>query len=539
MEPICSILQLVNQLNETTKAATPWERTDILERKLAASNLNLSHYSKSPTDLGNCLPLFTVCHQRGCPMPPVQFRPFATTVFATTSVGTAILLGRGPPEIYPPTPAQLTDALEKVATGEYRMEPIMFGTVCYLYYISEGWMLATKRRAKTINMSLRVGAPAFLKAFYAALEQYEDDGWKGVQSLNKDYTYGFVFHDRRMHVFQASSSRSSALWHVSTFDRTKGIMVPSIDIGIPHPPDLLSTLPTSVNNSVNNSANNSAVEERRKTVAALCQQSTTSIENYAVEKPFLGFVLRNTRDYSGRTPDFIIKSPLYAFIERQLGTLAPLRTVIAKAICMSYEERLVFSRTFPQLGRNLSKAEQARETIIKCVQLHHSTVIGKGSGSTSTKDIVELYNIALGPKFSKSGRVPRGGKGVTDEDTLEHILRNSRGPIATKMSELIAKHLSSDIDKNEEWKEVSMDTLFPPTTSSSTKSTVPPPFITMASNIVSNHKPETMISNLDGHTRLQKMSDDRIKVESQAAEKKGKEGEKDEKEKGMEKSNAQ
>jgi len=385
------------------------------------------------------------CERGGCP-PPIQWRSFANTVMRLDGENLPVIIAYGIPDLFSVPAVDLNAVLEAASSrsggdpanpdggggsanpdggggsanpdmtkGIYRVEPILFGSVCWLFRYEGEWRLATKRRIDTKDMLMRVDGPRFWDSFEQALSNErkadgETIGKMGETELNPDYTYSFVLHDARMHIFSYSDV-GTRLWHVSTIDNRTGKAVKASIAGIRSPPSMFEGTPT------------------KEQIRALCLRCTNSLHDVDQN---LGFILRS--DKAVPYPNVIIKSPLYTFIEGYIGKIIPLRRVIANVLYSGPTEQTKFRAIFPHLAPMLTMAYEGVDRLVDSILRYHRVCSNVDAVPSESDTIGELYKIVLGAY----------GRFRLNETNVRNALINGKGAAAPLVKDALFSLLPTE-----------------------------------------------------------------------------------------------
>jgi len=289
----------------------------------------------------------------------------------------------GAPELFACSSMELEDVLHLASSGssgseaaeEYRIEPILFGTACWVYCYGGVWRLATKRSPDAGSITLRPGAPTLLAAFDAALAASATQLPISIsaptsfdelcQRMDPARAYGFVLHHRQLHLYSYSDFETR-VWHVSTtlVDANAAASAASAEgersIGVARPPAISLA---------------DCEEGKAASIAELCRACASSLtpsqSNSVLD---FGFVLRyiGTGASISATkhryrPSYVVKSPLYSFIEEHIGKTMPLRAVISRLLYRPAVERDLFCRIFPSLVPSYQLALSEVDTIAQLI----------------------------------------------------------------------------------------------------------------------------------------------------------------------------
>jgi hypothetical protein len=282
--------------------------------------------------------------------PSIPWRVLANTIVKLDGDSLPVVIAKGVPEVFP----LRSDMIEKEMSKEgVKFENILFGTACWLYNYGGKWRLGTKRKVDAGGVTLRTKSSTLWESFSSAVSI-------SLDKLNPKLCYGFILHDRSQHIFSYEGVEKR-LWHVSTFEEMER---KSVNIGVPSP------------DSVSDSA---------EKLVAKCVKGDT-----------LGFIIRHGvqgKDSPERESlDYIVKSPLYSFIERQIGKTVPLREIMAKDIYLVGEDRKLFYKTFPHLVKYSKEADKALETLAGYLSRYHAG-LKSGSKMYDTPEIAHLHSL--------------------------------------------------------------------------------------------------------------------------------------------------
>lgn len=341
-----------------------------------------------------------------CPPPP-QWRRMANTIMRLDEENLPVAVAYGPSELFPPKTDSLDWILDSAVIGNYSIQPILFGTTCWLYYYGGRWRLATKRSVDASGLVLRRGDPTLGERFAACVGNISEL----YSRLRTNSTYGFVLHDQRMHIYHYAGFESK-IWNISCVHTDTGIEGRHW-IGISFPPILfqsgllfrhsapplpstsecigaiirrrewsepreptMTTIGTQSDEAVPNLParmihmrfgptsldSNPTIATLRNEVVGLCEACSLSLHH--PDKCNFGFILRTTG--SCRTfPDdhIIIKSPLYLFVEKYVGRILPRRRIVGEMLYSSDEEKETFFRFFHHLLPLFQQAERRVEAM--------------------------------------------------------------------------------------------------------------------------------------------------------------------------------
>lgn len=409
---------------------------------------------------------YSLSSDRGTCSPRAHWKQLANMIVRLDEESLPCVVAYGAPELFTPVASSLDRILDNAAVGNYRIEPILFGSVCWLYNYEGMWHIATKRTADAKNIKIRPDGPSFSVAIEEAAKMPLDELTK---KMKPNYTYGFVMHNRKIHMF-AYREFESKIWHVSTIDNITGIAVKHM-IGIPEPPlifqsmlhfdesrkllkaDVLTT-PTEekwsqelVDEREKNGieichtakVRSSGVEMNpelkeeaivkvlRARIAEICQESTESL---CRSDNNFGFVLRTTNQAATFPDDHIvIKSPLYTFIEGHIGKIIPIRMVIGRLLYAYPEEQTKFCQIFPHLTDLFRLARKEVERLMTYIKRYHETEC-----TEEPSRVAALHKMVL---------EAIGTRNFTDVAILNELL-NPRGKAKTSVIESLLSMLPSE-----------------------------------------------------------------------------------------------
>jgi hypothetical protein len=329
-----------------------------------------------------CKSLFAVSALSNNSPPNREWRVFANTIMALDKDSLPIIIAKGTPEVF----SLRSDELESVLFDkESRREEILFGTSCWLYWNDDGWKIGTKRQADATGISLRSKSPVMWKSLMLAILGPSADQEKAfVDKLDKKLCYGFVLYDRAQHIFSYGNAERK-LWHISTYE---GLERRDNTLGLPSP-----TIPSS---------------------------------SLSSELESLGFIIRR------RDENYIVKTPLYVFIEREIGKATPLREVVAKLVYLSPSEEKLFNKTFPYLVPYRAEAGKCLEKLTSYVEGYYDMLHGN-SKLCDTPEIANLY-LSIVSKIEK-------------RDDIGAILSSPMCPAKRLVKRMLLSLLPTEIDE--------------------------------------------------------------------------------------------
>lgn len=386
--------------------------------------------------------LYSIHVPKGSCPPLPNWKGLANTIMSLDAQSLPVVLAYGTQELY--NPLELNEVLDNAAIGHYRVEPILFGTVCWLYFLDDKWHLATKRMADVGNTSMRKDGPSFADAFEEAAHQALKLGTDAHESafdaltkkLTTRYTYGFVLYHRDVHLF-AYGGFKTKLWHVSTYHNDTGARIHG-SIGVSMPPTYhdasvyidtcsptgnrvlrgtivkpkvgtsiveMSDLRNRVLKEYARSSdatgsrvgtllteklpaaleNDQIIHMLRNNIKELCELSSNSLH---ASGDFFGVILRSKNAaVTFPNTNVIIKSPLYVFIERYIGKAVPLRSTLLDLIYAPSAERATFLRFLPHFQPLLEKAVAKADSLSKMVLSYHSENPYDGDSSEESSPV--------------------------------------------------------------------------------------------------------------------------------------------------------
>jgi len=357
-----------------------------------------------------------------CP-PSIQWRRMANTIVRLDEENLPVIIAYGVPELFGPEPHSLEHILDGAVLGNYVIYPILFGTVCWLYHFEGKWRLATKRSVDTSSTVLRAGGPSVGEAFRECVEKTltAEERRKKIDaasttyssflaSLAVDRTYGFVLHDRRMHLYGYEGFESK-IWHVSTISNDSGLNA-GRQCGLPPPPVIFKTIlsrfpveggekikvivvtageerkevgqidgaliPRDAKTLPDTLRSNEVIRQLRDRVIEICKASAQSMTASSSRSNF-GFILRSFRpELVFPDEHIIVKSPLYSFVERYIGKIIPIRRVVGEMLYSSSAEIETFFRYFPQFLPLYRRAEKEVGALAEAIVSYHFDAIAQG-----------------------------------------------------------------------------------------------------------------------------------------------------------------
>ena len=114
--------------------------------------------------------LYAVSSFRTATQPTKDWRYLSNTVFTLDEDKLPMVVAFGTPDLYYPSTEEMDKIIEEMNRGLYRIEEILFGTVCWWYYYNGEWRLGTKKRADARDLLLRRYGPSLSEAFKDALQ---------------------------------------------------------------------------------------------------------------------------------------------------------------------------------------------------------------------------------------------------------------------------------------------------------------------------------------------------------------------------------
>jgi hypothetical protein len=288
------------------------------------------------------------------------------------------VVAHGPPELYYPDSATIASLYES-KDAPYTISPIIYGTVVWMYW-REKWRIATKRSPDAEEEKIR--GKKLVEVFDSLITRSEHD---------KNITYGFVLHHRAFHLFTYPTFHTK-LWRLSTRDtngKELGLDVKGKD------GQLLERKPYSPWD-----------QERFE---QFCEASTRTIEDSAECGAYLGLVLRRTG--AGHN-DWVIKSPLYMFIDRKLGEGASVHTTVAKTIGEDGYEIKRMLELFPSIGKMMTDRDKQVRSLSSMIVHYMKDESSIPSTMTGLSKIISSIPYKL------------GGSDVNDTNNIVSIISN-------------------------------------------------------------------------------------------------------------------
>jgi len=328
--------------------------------------------------------LYAISCRRTPTTPSVEWTQLSNVVMRLDEDNLPTVVACGPPEIVPMSSEEFPDILTGIADGMYRVEQMLYGRVCWLYYHNK-WTLGTRRSADARNIVLRIDGPTMWEGFMETLKgSISTPISEFLESLDTELCYGFVFHHRDIHIY-TDDNPSNSIWHVSTMDKSGNSSMSKL--GLSRPPLILRR------------SGSSEIEIKGK-IAHLCNRSSEALINAGKGKDrFLGFILRPTT-VGCKHLGVVVKSPLYAYIESLIGEIIPLRKVLIKVYLNG--EVTLFLSVFPYLSEDIAEVGSAFEELLTILMTCHDQLVHH-KFVTMPDNILELYEMlrALGGRFEK------------------------------------------------------------------------------------------------------------------------------------------
>lgn len=304
---------------------------------------------------------YAISYNRSTKAPEEIWKSLPNTVIKFNDQNFPEYVANGVPEVYD----IVTHKLSKILQKQYQIEEIVMGTICWLYYDDNKWMLGTRRTLDTTNILIRSETKSFKKCF---MEYLGDRVEIFMNKLNKNYTYGFVLYHIDLHLYNLDKQKC-VLKHVSTYDR-KGNSI-DIEIGLSHPKILISK--------------DLEGSERRTALRDLCISSASSIKSN-MNMGFIVRVRKNTFSY-----DVIVKSPLYNLIEGYTNDLTSVKNVVTNIYFKQKTVQDKFKRIFINLVPNF-KEVQNRFSIFSATLLYKMRMNSKEEDSGLLYILSEIRN---------------------------------------------------------------------------------------------------------------------------------------------------
>lgn len=277
---------------------------------------------------------YAISYDRSMRSPGEIWKPLGNTIIGFDDNNLPMLVARGVPEVYQVSSERLNEVLFKKS----KVEEVVMGTVCWLYYDgergNERWLVGTKRMVDASTAMIRSETKTLRECFSDCLlssshHVTENEG-KFFNSLSEDCTYGFVLYHHDLHLYSLSNEMCG-LRHISTFNKCGELV--EVDIGVMKPKVLIPE----------------ALVERREAVKQLCITSSSSTSSFGSDmKPeMMGFIIRVTD--SVFPFNVVVKSPLYRFIEGYINDVSSVRSIVTDA----YFKPLSIQRTFVHIFNGL------------------------------------------------------------------------------------------------------------------------------------------------------------------------------------------
>ena len=233
--------------------------------------------------------LYSISCDRTVSPPNFQWRRFANTTIELDERCLPSIIACGSPEVFYVPSFDMAKVLDDAANGLYRIEPILFGTVCRLYHYRGKWCVGTKRRADATGITFRKESLGFMNAFMEALE----GSLRGIDvgtfwsKLDVEKTYGLLLHHRSLHIFSYKEFKFR-IWHISTIENKSGNLIHGVKIGLPHPKRLI-------------------VCPNKENVKELCERMTMSLRSSPVETAMKGSLPSSPSSSSSSLPATVVK----------------------------------------------------------------------------------------------------------------------------------------------------------------------------------------------------------------------------------------
>lgn len=330
------------------------------------------------------------------------------------------LVAKGVPELTSPIASTLPSILEGVMHGSYHIEPILFGTTCWMYYLprslstpggtskdegsegSEGrWLIGTRQCPDAGNASLRPGVPILTDAIVEALEA-EGIRWEEMKEhLNPKFTYSFALHHHLIHIFRFPQFKMK-IWLVGVFDPESGKSIPVEHADVmnylpPSPPVLYRTSSIhqcqcrsdeKIGKDEMNSMSGDASDVVRK-LCLLSSCSTPDVGKMVEGNPCMfGFIIRPTdpsEDGGDIKRHVVVKSPLYQYIDDHIGDLSPLRLTVARLLFAGAVDQGRFLSIFPQLSHIFHQAKSSLWSISSMVHSYRESLLAKARSNVQRR----------------------------------------------------------------------------------------------------------------------------------------------------------